>query len=201
MAKWEEAPVVGKWTEAPKVEPGYPVVGPEELAAARRVPAGFRSSGEKKSAPYSLSGDIAGAVVEAPRNVEVGFLETGESLLRAVQRRGMERPFTDEQIRSAGFEPSGKPWKQPWLSRKAGKMAENVAATKKRAIRKLEPVTLSDAPVRRLTRPVVQNLPSFGAMLGCRSSAAHRWPGLLSVRRYRQARRSSSKWRPTEMLI
>ncbi|MEN6534527.1 MAG: hypothetical protein ABFD89_12745 [Bryobacteraceae bacterium] len=108
--------------------------------------------------------DPAKAVAETPRNLEIGFLETGESILRAVERRGVEKPIPDDVMRAAGFEPSGRPWKQPWLSRKAGEMASNVAATKKRAIRKLEPVTLKDAPIRRLTRPVVQNLPQYGTM-------------------------------------
>jgi hypothetical protein len=131
---------------------------PEEIVRLSDIP--------KQPPKRGIVRDIVGAVAEIPRNTEVGFLEAGEGLLRAVQRRGMEKPVSDETLRSLGFEPSGKPWKRPWISRKAEEMAENVAATKKRAIRKLGPVTLGSAPVRRLTRPVVQNLPSFGAMLG-----------------------------------
>lgn len=122
------------------------------------------SAAKAEGGRWHPAADVAGAVTDIPRNLEIGFLEAGESLLRAVERRGLEKPIPDDVIRAAGFEPSGKPHTQPWLSRKTGEMAANVAATKKRAIRKQEPVTLRSSPARRLTRPVMQNLPQYGAM-------------------------------------
>lgn len=107
--------------------------------------------------------DIGQATEEIPKQLAVGTLDTASGLLRAVQRRGMERPVPLDVMRAAlpGVEIPDTPWEPPAISKIAGRMAENVEA-EARAFKQKPAI----GPVTRLTRPVVQNVPSFGLMVG-----------------------------------